>query len=302
MIDNIGSFIMLDKKLLPSLEATAFFENNDGVEKKENIEKSQEFFKAENVTSVYEVLRIIDGKPLFLKDHFERLTSSLESAGMSFIVSFDEVKDSILQLISKNKQDGMVNNESLQYNNCNVRIIFSEGYGIKRNMYYVAKSSYPSMDDYNHGVSLSLIQIERTNPNVKQINVKYKDAVTKRIEDQEVFEVLLVNHEGFITEGSRSNVFFIKNRKVFTAPGEVVLRGITRQYVFEACRRAGIEVIEAMLTVDEMKSCEGVFISGTSIKALPIASIDGEHFQSAKLPEMKDIIKRFDEIIYESIK
>jgi branched-chain amino acid aminotransferase len=83
-----------------------------------------------------------------------------------------------------------------------------------------------------------------------------------------------VNCSGEITEGSRSNLFFIKGNSVYTSPSKDVLMGITRQRIISICRKNGIGVNETAILADQVEFFDAAFISGTSPKVLPISTID----------------------------
>lgn len=267
MQDNVGNFIMLNNKLLSSSEAAAFFKGNTFV-------------------SVYEVIRVIDKKPLFLDDHYQRLLNSLKLSNITTFSFLEDLKGSISSLLEANGQTF-----------CNVRIVVSKGTSSNYTLLYIAKSSYPTLNTYKNGVSVGLFECERQNPNVKLINVDYKTAVTEKIDSTGVYEVLLVNHEGFITEGSRSNVFFIKETTVFTAPAKYVLEGITRKYVIQACKNAGLTVVERLVSLTELLDMDGMFLSGTSIKALPISQVDELAINSPNLDVMQQIMSSYENIL-----
>jgi branched-chain amino acid aminotransferase len=268
MLDNVGSFILLNDKLLPSSEASAFFKDT-------------------GLTSVYEVIRIIDSKPLFIEDHYQRLTKSLELTGIKIQYTLDKMRSQISSLL-----------ESTASNVCNIRIVVSKDLSESIIiLLYIAKSSYPSPDIFKSGVSVSLFNIERKNPNVKIINTDYKTAVTEKINLTGVFEVLLVNSKDFVTEGSRSNVFFIKDNNVFTAPGQYVLEGITRKYVISACNNAGLNVVEKLVSISDLQEMDAAFLSGTSIKALPISKVDNILLSSQTSKSMTKIMQQYDIIL-----
>ncbi len=82
-----------------------------------------------------------------------------------------------------------------------------------------------------------------------------------------------MNREGRITEGSRSNVFFVKDGCFVTAPAEEVLPGITRQKVIELLAGSGYALKEHSLSAAELPQVQAAFLTGTSPKILPIRSI-----------------------------
>ena len=106
---------------------------------------------------------------------------------------------------------------------------------------------YPAPDMYRVGVEILSLNEVRNQPNAKITNLSLRTLADKIISDKNVYEVLLVNQEGFITEGSRSNIFFIKDKVVFTPPTSIVLPGITREKVLEICNNLGIETHREMI-------------------------------------------------------
>jgi len=249
-----------------------------------------EYLDIKSEKIVYEVIRIIDGIPLFFEDHYYRLGNSLKLLGYELALSADDIVRDIKELVDAN---------SLR--NCNVKIIVYMEVSVQNLIMYVSSSYYPDEDEYKKGIRVSLFKFERQNPNIKLIDRNYKEKINLLLNENKVFEVLLVNMEGKITEGSKSNVFFVKKGKVYTAPSEYVLKGITRKYVIEACRQEGIEVIESLVDAGCLKDIEGVFISGTSIKVLPVSQIDNYCFESGTNPVVVAVHKRFDKLVEDYI-
>lgn len=244
-----------------------------------------------NSLSIYEVIRVINGIPLFLEKHLERMQASARLLGRSIDAISGALEGNIHKLIQINGSP-----------NKNIRVV---AYNLDKAepdvvMYYI-HSSYPTVGEYLNGVPATLYHAERKNPNAKVVNQSFKDSVAKAMADTNTYEALLVNENGLLTEGSRSNLFFIRGRKVYTAPGSMVLVGITRVCVFEACRRSGFEVIEEAVPSSALPECEAVFISGTSPKVLPINSIDGKSYHSAANPIVMKITKAYDQILQEYI-
>ncbi|TDT60950.1 aminotransferase class IV [Fonticella tunisiensis] len=214
--------------------------------------------------SIYEVIRIIEGIPLFLEEHYDRLTNSAKLLGYDLNISFENIKNNIVKAILLNKVD-----------NYNIKIVINNlGFESPDEYFYFIKSSYPDKEMYKKGVNTILYKAVRENPNAKVINQRLRDEVNRVLNETGCYEALLVNHEGFITEGSRSNVFFIKGSSILTAPEKDVLSGITRQRIINLCRKNGIEVVEAPIASDSIKDFQAAFISGTSPKVLPISKID----------------------------
>jgi branched-chain amino acid aminotransferase len=262
-----------------------FFMQNDEI-------KSFDDFPKEIIdsgSSIYEVIRVIDGKPLFLKEHIVRLENSAKKANLKLWISKEDIKKKIFKIIDLNK--------------CyvgNIKFIFN--YNSKNNfLLYFIEHHYPSKDDYENGVKTILFFGERHNPNAKIIDNNFREKVDIKIKEKNVFEALLVDRNGNITEGSRSNVFFVDNEKIFTAPLEQVLPGTTRQIIFELCKKMRINLVEKKIDYRQINNFDAVFISGTSPKILPVSYIDDVKFNSSKNDIVLKIMKSYDERIHQDI-
>jgi len=267
MVDNVGLFIV----------------HNGSVAEAGAVENEA----YETGTVVYEVLRIVRGVPLFYMDHFARLKQSVNAVGKELSLTQGELKDDIKKLLSANNADY-----------CNIKVLMTwRDVGAEQRLVYISKSYYPSQAEVEAGVKTGLFQIERKNPNVKILDKSYKEAVEKRIQEGSFFEVLLTDNRGRITEGSKSNAFFVKEGRILTAPGEYVLKGITRQYVMQACRNAGVEVVEEFVEAGSLDKVDAAFLSGTSIKVLPVKSIDDIVLESSKNRIVDAVRREYDKIL-----
>jgi branched-chain amino acid aminotransferase len=91
---------------------------------------------------------------------------------------------------------------------------------------------------------------------------------------QNAYEVLMVNHAGYITEGSRSNFFLIRENTLYSAPADWILPGVTRKQVLKLASEASIQLVEAPILFSDLAHFEAAFMCGTSPKVMPVKSID----------------------------
>ena len=213
--------------------------------------------------TIYEVMRVIDGKYLFLEEHIDRL---YQSAKVANIQLWKDESD-IYQALEKLKKDN-----DLEFGN--VKLVFHLDNNVKQFLVYIITHSYPTEEDYQKGVQVQLLDAERSNPNVKIFNPALRARADAFIDNLNIYEALLVNKQGFITEGNRSNVFFIKNNEVVTPPVKHVLPGVTRNHVMAMCRRLQISIREMLVHKDDLKDYETVFLTGTSPKVLPVSCVN----------------------------
>ena len=87
-------------------------------------------------------------------------------------------------------------------------------------------------------------------------------------------EALLLDPEGYLTEGSGENLFIVKNGVIKTTPPNSILNGITRQTVLEYFVKQGRPVTESRFTRDELWCADEVFLTGTAAEVTPVKEID----------------------------
>jgi branched-chain amino acid aminotransferase len=237
--------------------------------------------------SVYEVIRIMDGVALFLEDHYARLQNSMNIKGVDFAMDYQQFQQKISELVNLNhKSEG------------NIKFVCSAAGSIW--VFTFIPHSYPSESDYSKGIPVGLVRAERVNPNAKVISSNIREAANRMIENHKLYEVLLVDRDGMITEGSRSNVFFVRDHVFYTAPASKVLVGITRLKVLECLRNLNFKVVEQAIDSSEIDQFEAAFLTGTSPKVLPIRSV-GEFRLDAQFPELIQLMDVYDRMILQYI-
>jgi len=253
--------------------------------KNKNILEKENFSYTLSPSNVYEVIRVIDKTPLFLEEHLERLNESLALSGIPSPKSEEEIKNLMIKLIKKN-----------QIKNGNIKLLINQDKATDLYLYFIPHS-YPEMKLYRDGIAVASISIERKNPNAKVIDEDYKKTVTSFISDKNIYEALLVNREGFFTEGSKSNVFFVMDGVLITPPLKDVLGGVTRKRILALAKENNVKTLEKSIRPEDVKNLEGAFISGTSPKILPISSIDGVKLKSTECVIIKSLISLYEEKI-----
>lgn len=216
--------------------------------------------------SVYEVLRMVKGQPLFFKDHFERLSVSAGIQKRRMLADIETLRNDIISLAKYEKKREV-----------NIKIVFnynkSENYLI-----YFIESVYPTPEQYKNGVKGCLFKAERKDPGSKVIDHKLRSEIYHKLLIDGAYEAILVNKTNCVTEGSRSNIFFIKDQSLFTAPDEAVLSGVTRKQVFKICRENGIDLKFACIKADSIEEYDSIIMTGTSPVVLPFYCIDNIYF------------------------
>lgn len=269
MLENIGKYYILNGE----------------------IESSKQYKKKKYNNRIYEIVRIVDGSALFLEDHYERLEGSATLIGKTLPLKYDGLAKHINDLVDAND---ILNN--------NVMVI--SYYNNKKFWYiiYFRKSFYPCVDMYKEGVETEVLKLKRTIPNAKILNLGYQAIVTSEIRKRKVFEVLLINEDQEVTEGSKTNIFFYREGIFYTAPSDMVLMGITRKYIINIIKELGYDIKEKSILLKDLSIYEGAFLSGTSIGVLPIKQIGDITYNVSQVFPIKEVHKKYNKLIKARIK
>lgn len=245
----------------------------------EDILVKEDFLKIYSCDSrnVYEVIRVIDSKILFWDEHFKRFNNSI-SKFLGWEIEIGDLFEKVHLVINENKiVNGNVKIEIIFDDNCNLYV-------------YPIKFYYP---DDKFGVDVVTFNFERKNPNIKTYDYEFREKSKKIIDDKNVYEVLLVNKEGFITEGSKTNVYFIKDNCFFTAPENLVLNGVTRINVNKLINELGFNLKEESVSREKIFDFDACFLTSTSSNVLAVDVIDGKEINSSSNTYFNRVKERF---------
>ncbi|MDK2780453.1 MAG: branched-chain amino acid aminotransferase [Trichococcus sp.] len=237
--------------------------------------------------TVYEVIRVQDGIAIFLEDHLDRFFRSAAYLDLPLPATAEMIEDRVYRLIAANQ----VGEQNLKF------ILGKTAEGESVLWIFFAQSLYPPNSYYEEGIATSLFHIERLDPNIKLVRSDYQKAVLQERADKGVYELLLVDANEEITEGSRTNVFFVKGNELYTPPAKAVLLGIVRKKVFEICANRKIPINETAIPVAWIKDAEGAFVSGTGNNVLPISKIGSVAIPTMDNPIVQTIMADYAEMV-----
>ena len=238
---------------------------------------------------VYEVIRVIRGVPLFTDDHLKRFYHSAWLCHLEIPLDGDMLSSILEKLIDIN----CVKEGNIRFSYC-----FRPTGNFQA---YFIPHLYPDEYMVKNGVDCRILHEERKDPNVKTIQSGIRDQANLMISESGCYEVLLVNQRGEFTEGSRSNLFFLKDGVFITAASEDILPGITRQKIMELIVARGKKVVERNVKEIELPLAEGAFLTGTSPKVLPIRNIENQTFKTDHT-EIRELMADYDLLIEQYIR
>ncbi len=235
--------------------------------------------------SVYEALRIINGHVVHLDDHLRRLAASCRDISLVHGFSDDDIQSSLERLIEK---------DSIK--DATARIFIVGGPSPLLFITYADLLSYPD-SYYTDGIDVTLYEGERFMPQAKTSNLLMQYIALEEARKKGAFEALLVNRKGEVLEGTRSNFYALSGSKLYTAGDESVLSGVTRISVLKAAEELGLEVIYTPPLASSLSSYDSLFISSTSMAALPVRKVDGIDMDRKQWPiirKIKDMVRAWE--------
>ncbi len=250
---------------------------------------------------VFEGIRVYDGRVFKLDEHVDRLYDSARAIMLEIPMSKDEMKEAIIETVRAN---GL--------RDAYIRVVVSRGEGDlgldpekcpEPNVVIIVEPMDPLYGDlYEKGIrvitsSVRRIPPESLDPKIKSCN--YLNNILAKIQANlaGVEEAIMLDHEGYVAEGTGDNIFVVENGEVFTPPDDTVLRGITRQTVMEICEELGIPVAEKRITLGELYAADEVFLTGTAAEVAPVREVDGRKIgDECPGPVTRRIMERFREL------
>jgi len=246
----------------------------------------------------------IDGGAIFrLIEHTERLFTAASKINITIPFSSDELCQAQVDTMSKNKlTEGYIRpivflgNESMGLRSqdslsVNVAIACWEWPSYmdpeaKKNGISVVKSPFQQYDNplYSNNKIIGTY--------VNSI-MAVNDAISKGAE-----EAILMDKNGYISEGSGENLFIVKNSKLITPTTDYCLNGITRQSVISIAKNLNYSVEEKNLSFQDLLDADEAFYSGTAVEITPISTVDGSTIGSGTIGPITEIIQsKYSEIV-----
>jgi branched-chain amino acid aminotransferase len=220
------------------------------------------------------------GSAIFrLKDHTQRLLNSAKIFQMNIGYSKEELMQAQLETVRRNK-----------LKSCYIRPIVwvgSERLGIatNNNKIHMAIAAWPwgaylGEEGLAKGIRVKTSSFTRHHVNVSMVRAKASGYyINSILAHQEVCgmgydEALLLDTEGYVSEGAGENLFIVKSGRLFTPDLASCLDGITRDSVITIAKDFGIEIVEKRITRDEIYCADEAFFTGTAAEVTPIRELD----------------------------
>tara|TARA_Y100000996_G_scaffold303121_1_gene240471 strand:- start:4697 stop:5617 length:921 start_codon:yes stop_codon:yes gene_type:complete len=257
-------------------------------------------------TGVFEGVRAYktsDGPAIFrLKEHTIRLFNAANKINIKIPFTEDEINIAQCEILNKNDLDeGYI--RPIVY-------LGNEGLGLRAKDLSVnvaiAAWEWPSyMDPISKKNGISVIKsnhMQYENPlhsGNKIIGTYFSNTMAlHEAIDRGADEAIMMDKNGFISEGSGENIFMVKNNIVLTPTTDHCLNGITRQSVIQIAKDLDMEVIEKNIKFEDLLDADEAFFTGTAVEITPVTKVNGEPINKGTRGEItKKLQEKFQEII-----
>ena len=224
--------------------------------------------------------KTIDGTAIFrLREHTQRLFNSAKIFQMAIPFDMETLIEAQKEVVREN-----------QLESCYLRPLVwigSEKMGVsaRGNTIHVGIAAWPwgaylGEEGLQRGIRVKTSSFTRHHVNVSMVRAKASGYyINSILANQEVTaegydEALLLDTDGYVSEGAGENVFLIRNGKIYTPDLASCLDGITRDAVLTMARDLGIDIIEKRITRDELYCADEAFFTGTAAEITPIRELD----------------------------
>lgn len=228
---------------------------------------------------VFEGIRAYRGRVFRLKEHIDRLFESAHSIMLPMPCNREEMTRAVVETVRANglqdayirvvvtRGTGDLGLDPRKCRTCQVVIIADR------------ISLYPE-EFYTQGLKVITVATRRNvagalDPKIKSLN--YLNNILVKIEANQagMMEALMLNGDGFVTEGSGDNIFIYRRGMLITPPPYLgILEGITRAVVLDLARGEGIPVREAPFTRHDVYTADECFLTGTAAEVIPVIEVD----------------------------
>ncbi|MEX2947301.1 D-amino-acid transaminase [Staphylococcus warneri] len=225
---------------------------------------------------IYEYIRAYEGKLFTVKEHFERFLRSANEIGLDLNYTVEELIELVRKLLDVNG----VKNGGIYIQATRGAAPREHSFPtppVKPVLMAFTKSYDRPFEDLEKGIyAVTTEDIRWLRCDIKSLNLLGNVLAKEFAVKYNASEA--IQHRGeTVTEGASSNVYAIKDGKVYTHPvNNFILNGITRKVIKWISEDKNIPFIEETFTVDFLKNADEVIISSTSAEVMPVVKIDGE--------------------------
>jgi branched-chain amino acid aminotransferase len=261
---------------------------------------------------LFETMRAYQGHIFRLDHHLDRLRRSAQSLGLTH---------NILNVVEGKQSLEAVCMETLEANklkDARLRLTVSAGEGdmtpdpstcSNPTVLITARNLVPPLPEkYEPGFKAALSSLRRNSqsPLSRLKSTCYIENILARMAARAVGcdEAILLNEQGYLAEGSTTNIFLVSNGELITPSLESgVLPGITREAVLEIARVSNIKTMERQVDLKELIEAEEAFITNSILELMPLTWFEGKPIGTGKPDQLtKELLAAYRKLVNKALK
>jgi branched-chain amino acid aminotransferase len=253
---------------------------------------------------VWEGLRVVDGHPAFLEQHWDRLYEGANAIALDIGLTPEELTAELYRTLEANEMTG---------DGIHVRLMVTRGpkstpYQDPRmsagpaTIVIICEYKDPLPATVERGLSLFTVHVRRSSPDIldPKLNAHSKlNDITACIQAYTAGadEALMLDPHGFVATCNSTHFFIVRRGEVWTSSGMYCLGGITRSNVLRVCAEAGIPAHEKSFSLTDVYGADEAFVTGTFAGLVPVHTVDGRTIGTGKrgpmVERLQDLYKAF---------
>ncbi|KAL5138781.1 Branched-chain-amino-acid aminotransferase-like protein 2 [Glycine soja] len=238
--------------------------------------------------SVWEGLRVYNGKIFKLEEHLDRMFDSAKALAFENVPTRDKIKEAIFKTLIRN---GMFDNSHIRLSLTRGKKVTS-GMSPTLNLYgctlIVLAEWKPPVYDNEHGIVLVTATTRRNSPNNLDSKIHHNNLLNNilaKIEgnNAKADDAIMLDKDGYVSETNATNMFIVKRGAVLTPHADYCLPGITRATVMDLVVKEQFILEERRISLSEVHTADEIWTTGTMGELSPVVKVDGRIIGNGKV-------------------
>lgn len=209
---------------------------------------------------------LVKQNPVFYEEHIRRLNRGIKLLNLG-----EKIDHANLRLFfRKNKVF-----------NCVVKVVVTNS-----NVIITKRKFMYTKEDYKNGFKVKISKVKRNSSSpltyIKSTNYMENILESEKCKEEGYDEVIFFNEDGYLSEGSKTNIFIVKGKRIYTPSlNSGLLPGVVRNYIISE-----MNCIEKKITLNDLKCADEVFLTNSLLGVMKVVNIDDASFSSNKIIEV----------------
>ena len=242
----------------------------------------------------FETISVVDGRPIFLDRHLRRLEDAARFLDLGKPAERGIDRITVLEYLRKWMSEHDYRDRSGHMRRCALKIMLTQ-----ENVFFSMRDNPYTPDIYERGFAMDISNVRRneTSPFVYHKTMNYGDCILEKRNATAagMDERLFLNTKEQVSEGTVSNVFFVRNGVICTPQVSCgLLPGILREYL---CETEDVE--ETDIYVQDLKRYQECFVTNSLMGIMPVRQIGGIRFEEDRVT--KELMRKYQDMVQETI-